>query len=103
MACISCGVITSAWVWRNSSRCESAMPFPAETGLILASRAYTSFGRFQEIRYRSAKLHGISRSKRRGEPVRFARDEGLEAEFLAQIEPPHIGVVHDVVGPALHQ
>src|SRR5436190_20505566 len=25
MACISCGVITSAWLWRNSSRCESAM------------------------------------------------------------------------------
>ncbi len=27
MACISCGVITSAWLWRISSFCVSAMAF----------------------------------------------------------------------------
>ena len=39
IACISCGVITSDWDWRNSSLCVSAMEArtdPDEVGPILA-------------------------------------------------------------------
>ena len=45
MACISCGVITSAWLWRISSRCDSAM-LPTDYGPVLAymflTRLYTA-------------------------------------------------------------
>ena len=38
IACMSCGVITSDWDWRNSSLCVSAMEarFDPEVGPILA-------------------------------------------------------------------
>src|ERR1700693_2508689 len=92
MACISCGVITSACDWRNSSLCDNAIGFPggnwSDSCLFLFIAGL--------FRQRYAIPHcGIAQI--------LCGKCGLELEFLAQIKSAHVGVIDDVVGPALHQ
>src|SRR5215210_5380236 len=92
MACISCGVITSAWLCRNSSLCVSAM-LRCNIGPVLAyivpNRLYTPC--------LAAVLTTPCLTKC---PV-FGHP--LHAEFFAEIEPADLGVVDDVVGGAFAQ
>src|SRR5262249_43618156 len=92
MACISCGVITSPWVWRSSSLCESAIRSPAELVRFLLLIAGHLHGRYVIEQWGLAELRALTN---------YARY--LQLEFLAQVESAHIGIVHDVVGAALHQ
>src|SRR6185312_16835480 len=93
MACINCGVITSAWDWRNSSRCESAIKCTGENW----SDSCLFIPDF--CRRRPQFLLRRCTNYEQGGGKRF----GLQPEFLAEIEPADIGVVDDVVGAALHQ
>src|SRR5579872_5351580 len=93
MACINCGVITSACVWRNSSRCDRAIRFPANWS---DSCLVISGSRVDPVR----QSMGICcpRSKHASRP-----EHALQTELVTEIEPPHVGIVNDVVGAALHQ
>src|ERR1043165_8379859 len=96
MACISCGVITSAWLCRNSSLCVSAM-LRCNIGPVLAyivpDRLYTP------------SLATVLTTPARHLPANWAPAMGqpLHAEFFAQIEPADFGVVDDLVGGAFAQ
>src|SRR5664279_6105213 len=93
MACISCGVITRAWVWRNSSLCDNAIyGFPG--GNWSDSCLFLLIAGLYRQRYAIPHC-GIAQI--------LSGRIGLELEFLAQIEPAHVGIVDDVLGPALHQ
>src|SRR6187549_3524250 len=89
MACISCGVITSAWLCRNSSLCVSAM-LRCNIGPVLA------------LTESSAAVHR-GHANLGGGVNNPLPQHWLHPEFLAQIQPAHFGVVDDVVGVALAQ
>src|SRR5690349_5227934 len=105
MACISCGVITRAWLWRNSSRCDKAIasvPDGNWSDSCLAKATPVRPGwRYAIPQCGSAQGNG--KCRRRPEIRQGGGGGRLEPEFLAQVEPPHIGIVHDVVRPPLHQ
>src|SRR5262249_61405697 len=96
MACISCGVITSAWVWRSSSFCVSAMVredrCPPTSG----------FETYYRQEFRLSLLSRRSARRNASAPQPRSRPElaGLEAEFLASVLPPHLGVGDDVLAAA---
>src|SRR5262252_3593156 len=86
---MSCGVITSAWLCRIRSFCESAIgvrqiwSVSCLSGLDRA--VHPSLGLVPDGVFRS-----VIRKK-------------LHPEFLAEVEPADVRVVDDVLGPALHQ
>src|SRR5579863_870809 len=88
MACISCGVITSAWLWRSRSFWVSAIDCCLSwSGFCLSgflAAVYPTYG----WRLKTS----IS-----------AKCLPLHAEFLAEIKAPHVGVIDDVVRRPLHQ
>src|SRR6266496_1434672 len=90
MACISCGVITSAWLWRNSSRCESAM-LRCNIGPVLA---YPFLGPVYTCSFyvASGDVNSGGNSASR-----------LHSELFAEIQPADFRVVDDVLGIALAQ
>src|SRR4249919_1154621 len=92
MACISCGVITSPWVWRSSSLCESAIRSPAELVRFLLLIAGRLHGRYAIEQRGPAELRALRNYTRY-----------LQPEFFAQVEATHIGIVHDIVGATFHQ
>src|SRR6266700_5041958 len=90
MACISCGVITSAWLWRNSSRCESAML----RSIIRLVLAYPFLGQLY-----THSFYVVSDDVNSGSNL-VSR---LHPELFTEIQPPHFRVVDDVLGIALAQ
>src|SRR6266567_1660223 len=90
MACISCGVITSAWLWRKSSRCESAM-LRCNIGPVLA---YPFLGPLY-----TRSFYVVSDDVNSGSNL-VSR---LHPELFAEIQPPHFRVVDDVLSIALAQ
>jgi isopenicillin N synthase-like dioxygenase len=50
------------------------------------------------MRFRTAAMHKICAEKAERQDPPWL----LEPEFLAQIEPAHVGIGDDIVGPALH-
>src|SRR5262245_20662873 len=114
---MSCGVITSAWLWRISSFWVSAIgsgelgPFLAyllrttlyiptfgEELIVSAHHVRPCSGHPRVCIHRKnqkAWITGTSPAKR--------RLGASHAELLAQVEAPDIGVVHDILSPALHQ
>src|SRR5258708_3482299 len=90
MACISCGVITSAWLWRNSSRCESAM-LRCNIGPVLAYP-------FLRVLYTCSFYVVCDDVNSGGNFV-----NRLHPELFAEVKTPHFRVVDDVLGIALAQ
>ena len=84
MACISCGVITSDWLWRSSNRCVKAPlwqdPVPKLVRVLLILSG--------------TDVHGLQPSKRH----QGRRRTGLKPELLAEVEPAHVRVGDDLVG-----
>src|ERR687898_2278242 len=79
MACISCGVITRAWLWRSWRRWVTAIRALELVQFLLGS---------------------IPAWGGRSDPFwRFC----LKLESLPQVEPADVRVIYDVVGAALHQ
>src|SRR5690348_13002577 len=85
--------MTRAWLWRNSSRCDKAIE-GFRRNWSDSCFAYTNSS---TVRLRdSAARHCIN--------VRHAASKtASHAEFFAEIEPPHVRIVDDVVRTTLHQ
>src|SRR4030095_5719131 len=94
MACISCGVITSAWLCRNSSLCVSAM-LRCNIGPVLAY-PFTGF-LYTRPEY---ELPMVLIKPRRYQNTLTST---LHPELLSEIQPADFRVVDDVVGAALAQ
>src|SRR5689334_3133829 len=124
---MSCGVITSAWLWRISSFWVRAIgsgelgPFLAyllRAGLYTPTFEQSLTGSNRNARAiavrRTASLRSpMSRASTsflscedvdgRDRPGHDAPKGASHAEFLAEIEPADVRVIHDILSPALHQ
>src|SRR5262245_25933862 len=117
MACINCGVITSAWLWRISSRWVSAMSvLGGRSGLARSQQASSPTGSASIGPILAYRVLGPVYTRSKGERHKRRRytsgENGrsgavlknpLHAEFLAEIEAADLGVVDDVVLAPLHQ
>src|SRR6478752_6895560 len=98
MACISCGVITRAWLWRNSKRCESAIQ-ACPAGWSDSCLAYTSFAEWSLC---DSALRKCAAGRHRQRVLKFWAN-ALHPKFFAEVEAAHVGIIDDLVGRALHQ
>src|SRR3954447_22395158 len=98
MACISCGVITRAWLWRNSRRCERAIASRLVRFLLSLIPAWRLRAYAIPQRGNAPKLCVISRC------LKFGQEHfDLHPEFFAEIQPADVRIADDLVRAALHQ
>src|SRR5215510_16264360 len=119
MACISCGVITSAWLWRISSLWVSAISVLAgRSGLARSQQVSSPAGSASIGPILAYPVLGPVYTRSMGERQKRRRhtriagrtpaagpswENPLHTEFLAEIEAADLRVVDDVVLAPLHQ
>src|SRR5688572_23575170 len=99
MACISCGVITRAWLCRISSRCESAIDrlIPELVRFLLVPTWNNAF--LDPCTLPNRRIDRNGEEGERAPQERRARTlnrSSLQPEFFTQVEPAHIRVVDDL-------
>ena len=106
MACISCGVITSAWLCRISSRWVSAIGgegyCPVDRDHAHARDAVWSDSCLSPSWPGVYQDEGISLRVQEGAFPSIAGIT-LDAKFFPEIEAADLGIVHDIVLAPLHQ
>src|SRR3954471_18593772 len=95
MACRSCGVMTRAWPWRISSRCEKAIASPLRRAGLAPLRHASCIVSVRNVYRRCSKA--VKGDKGRSP----APSE--KAEILAEVEAPDLLVRDDLVRPAFGQ